>query len=118
MGSKPGWHYITTSCTSKKVEREIVERLQKENRSFTLYYIYYQSQDTYYQSQVVLPFVLYAAGNYDQGLLYQPPSTSEIPPETFFKYKKSSARAGLNKKEVHSTIPKFHCKCFILIDCK
>ncbi|KAH1045872.1 hypothetical protein J1N35_036656, partial [Gossypium stocksii] len=25
--------------------------------------------------------------NYNQGLLYQPPSTSEIPPETFFNYK-------------------------------
>ncbi|KAH1120840.1 hypothetical protein J1N35_004000 [Gossypium stocksii] len=28
-------------------------------------------------------------GNYNQGLLYQPPSTSEIPPETFFTYKGS-----------------------------
>ncbi|KAL3648545.1 hypothetical protein CASFOL_007969 [Castilleja foliolosa] len=28
-------------------------------------------------------------GNYDQRFLYQPPSTSEIPTETFFKYKSS-----------------------------
>jgi NAD(P)H-quinone oxidoreductase subunit K len=28
-------------------------------------------------------------GNYDQGLLYQSPSTSEIPSETFFKYRSS-----------------------------
>nr|KJB31346.1 hypothetical protein B456_005G187900 [Gossypium raimondii] len=37
-------------------------------------------------------------GNYNQGLLYQPPSTSKIPPETFFNYKGS-----LSSHELHST---------------
>nr|YP_009390643.1 NADH-plastoquinone oxidoreductase subunit K [Litchi chinensis]ARV87106.1 NADH-plastoquinone oxidoreductase subunit K [Litchi chinensis]QRG00080.1 NADH-plastoquinone oxidoreductase subunit K [Litchi chinensis] len=67
----------------KKISREIYEdriRLQQENRLFIF--------TTNHKFRVV-----YSAdtGNYDQGLFYQPPSTSEIPPETeiFFKYKSS-----------------------------
>ncbi|KAB2061570.1 hypothetical protein ES319_A10G094200v1, partial [Gossypium barbadense] len=51
---------------SKKISREIYEdriRFQQGDRTCT--------------------------GNYNQGLLYQPPSTSEICPETFFNYKGS-----------------------------
>jgi len=65
----------------KKISREIYEdriRLQRENRSFTF--------TTNHKFRVVCST---NTGNYDQGLLYQPPSTSEIPPETFFKYKSS-----------------------------
>lgn len=65
----------------KKISREIYEdriRLQQENRSFTF--------TTNHKFRVVCST---RTGNYDQGLLYQPPSTSEIPPETFFKYKSS-----------------------------
>nr|YP_009106980.1 NADH-plastoquinone oxidoreductase subunit K [Sapindus mukorossi]YP_010029862.1 NADH-plastoquinone oxidoreductase subunit K [Sapindus delavayi]YP_010534364.1 NADH-plastoquinone oxidoreductase subunit K [Sapindus rarak]AIT96726.1 NADH-plastoquinone oxidoreductase subunit K [Sapindus mukorossi]QOU12365.1 NADH-plastoquinone oxidoreductase subunit K [Sapindus delavayi]UYA95465.1 NADH-plastoquinone oxidoreductase subunit K [Sapindus rarak]UYA95556.1 NADH-plastoquinone oxidoreductase subunit K [S len=67
----------------KKISREIYEdriRLQQENQLFIF--------TTNHKFRVV-----YSAdtGNYDQGLFYQPPSTSEIPPETeiFFKYKSS-----------------------------
>ncbi|TYH84660.1 hypothetical protein ES332_D02G211500v1 [Gossypium tomentosum] len=51
-------------------------------------------------------------GNYNQGLLYQPPSTSEIPPETFFNYNEKCGRdkkmqghlsVWLVKHELHST---------------
>jgi len=65
----------------KKIAREIYEdriRLQQENRSFTF--------TTNHKFRVVCST---PTGNYDQELLYQPPSTSEIPPETFFKYKSS-----------------------------
>ncbi|TXG46667.1 hypothetical protein EZV62_027822 (chloroplast) [Acer yangbiense] len=67
----------------KKISREIYEeriRLQQENRSFTF--------TTNHKFRVVGST---DTGNYDQGLLYQPPSMSEIPPETetFFKYKSS-----------------------------
>nr|QXT45143.1 NADH-plastoquinone oxidoreductase subunit K [Zanthoxylum asiaticum]UEK22335.1 NdhK [Zanthoxylum asiaticum] len=65
----------------KKISREIYEdriRLQRKNRSFTF--------TTNHKFRVVCST---HTGNYDQGLLYQPPSTSEIPPETFFKYKSS-----------------------------
>nr|YP_010918745.1 NADH dehydrogenase subunit K [Drummondita hassellii]WAJ50374.1 NADH dehydrogenase subunit K [Drummondita hassellii] len=65
----------------KKISREIYEdqiRLQRENRSLTF--------TTNHKFRVVCST---HTRNYDQGLLYQPPSTSEIPPETFFKYKNS-----------------------------
>ncbi|KAK1549062.1 hypothetical protein Q3G72_010072 [Acer saccharum] len=67
----------------KKISREIYEeriRLQQENRSFTF--------TTNHKFRVVGST---DTGNYDQGLLYQPPSMSEIPAETetFFKYKSS-----------------------------
>ncbi|KAK0584241.1 hypothetical protein LWI29_009893 [Acer saccharum] len=67
----------------KKISREIYEeriRLQQENRSFTF--------TTNHKFHVVGST---DTGNYDQGLLYQPPSMFEIPPETetFFKYKSS-----------------------------
>ncbi|KAJ4699678.1 NAD(P)H-quinone oxidoreductase subunit K, chloroplastic, partial [Melia azedarach] len=65
----------------KKISREIYEdriRLQQENHSFTF--------TTNHKFRVVCST---HTGNYNQGLLYQPPSTSEIPPETFFKYKSS-----------------------------
>ncbi|KAL5559436.1 hypothetical protein UlMin_035647 [Ulmus minor] len=40
----------------------------------------------YYQPQVSCWTSIHTK-NYDQGLLYQPPSTSDIPTEIFFKYK-------------------------------
>ena len=63
----------------KKISREIYEdriRSQPGNRCFTTNHKFDIERATY-------------TGNYDQGLLYQPPSTSKIPPETFFKYKRS-----------------------------
>nr|YP_009921199.1 NADH-plastoquinone oxidoreductase subunit K [Litsea acutivena]QMS49739.1 NADH-plastoquinone oxidoreductase subunit K [Litsea acutivena] len=63
----------------KKVSREIYEdRIgsQQENRYFTTNHKFHVGHSTH-------------TGNYDQGLLYQSPSTSEIPSETFFKYKSS-----------------------------
>nr|UED17899.1 NADH-plastoquinone oxidoreductase subunit K [Euphorbia invenusta var. angusta] len=63
----------------KKISREIYEdriRSQRGNRCFTTNHKFNIERTTH-------------TGNYDQGLLYQPPSTSKIPPETFFKYKKS-----------------------------
>ncbi|KAL4009959.1 hypothetical protein IC575_030794 [Cucumis melo] len=62
----------------KKISREIYEdriKSQEENRCFTTNHKFHVGPST-------------NTGNYDQGLLYQPSSTSEIiPPETFFKYK-------------------------------
>ena len=62
----------------KKISREIYEdriKSQEENRCFTTNHKFHVGPSTH-------------TGNYDQGLLYQPSSTSEIiPPETFFKYK-------------------------------
>nr|QJS35393.1 NADH-plastoquinone oxidoreductase subunit K [Akebia trifoliata] len=63
----------------KKVSREIDEdriRSQQENRCFTTNHKFNVGRSTH-------------TGNYDQGLLYQSPSTSEIPSETVFKYKSS-----------------------------
>nr|YP_010201875.1 NADH-plastoquinone oxidoreductase subunit K [Machilus bonii]UAM93059.1 NADH-plastoquinone oxidoreductase subunit K [Machilus bonii] len=63
----------------KKVSREIYEDRvgsQQENRYFTTNHKFHVGHSTH-------------TGNYDQGLLYQSPSTSEIPSETFFKYKSS-----------------------------
>ena len=64
----------------KKISREIYEdriKSQEENRCFTTNHKFHVGPSTH-------------TGNYDQGLLYQPSSTSEIiPPETFFKYKSS-----------------------------
>ena len=65
----------------KKISREIYEdriRSQQENRCFTTSHKFRVGCSTH-------------TGNYDQELLYQPPSTSEIPPEIFFKYKSSVA---------------------------
>ena len=63
----------------KKISREIYEdriRSQQENRCFTTSHKFRVGRSTH-------------TGNYNQGLLYQSPSTSEIPTETFFKYKNS-----------------------------
>lgn len=63
----------------KKVSREIYEdRIgsQQENRCFTTNHKFHVGRST-------------LTGNYNQGLLYQSPSTSEIPSETFLKYKSS-----------------------------
>ena len=63
----------------KKISREIYEdriRSQQGNRCFTTSHKFRLGRSTH-------------TGNYDQGLLYEPPSTSEIPPEIFFKYKSS-----------------------------
>nr|QGQ56157.1 NADH-plastoquinone oxidoreductase subunit K [Monimopetalum chinense] len=62
----------------KKISREIYEdqiqiRAQQENRCFTTNHRFRVGRSTH-------------TGNYEQGLLYQPLSTSEIPPETFLKY--------------------------------
>nr|YP_010630710.1 NADH-plastoquinone oxidoreductase subunit K [Acalypha hispida]WBN97753.1 NADH-plastoquinone oxidoreductase subunit K [Acalypha hispida] len=64
----------------KKLSREIYEdqiRSQPGNRCFTTNHKFNIERAPH-------------AGNSDQGLLYQSPSTSKIPPETFFKYKKRS----------------------------
>nr|YP_010543160.1 NADH-plastoquinone oxidoreductase subunit K [Erythranthe cardinalis]UYG20905.1 NADH-plastoquinone oxidoreductase subunit K [Erythranthe cardinalis] len=61
----------------KKISREIYEdriRSQEANRCFT-------TNHKFRVGHSMNP------GNYDQRFLYQPPSTSEIPTETFFKYK-------------------------------
>ncbi|THG20144.1 hypothetical protein TEA_002380 [Camellia sinensis var. sinensis] len=63
----------------KKISREIYEdriRSQQENRYFTTNHKFHVGRSIH-------------TGNYEQGLLYQPPSTSEIPREIFFKYKSS-----------------------------
>ncbi|TYJ18258.1 hypothetical protein E1A91_A09G111200v1, partial [Gossypium mustelinum] len=61
----------------KKISREIYEdriRSQQGDRCFTTNHKFCLVRST-------------RTGNYNQRLLYQPPSTSEIPPETFFNYK-------------------------------
>nr|QWE50745.1 NADH dehydrogenase subunit K [Bruguiera parviflora] len=68
----------------KKISREIYEdriRPQQRNRCFTTNHKFHIGRTTHTTH----------TGNYDQGLLYQPPSTSKISSEseTFFKYKKS-----------------------------
>nr|YP_010629823.1 NADH dehydrogenase subunit K [Begonia rossmanniae]WBN96803.1 NADH dehydrogenase subunit K [Begonia rossmanniae] len=64
----------------KKISREIYEdqiKYQQENRYFTTNHKLNVGQSTH-------------TGNYDQGLLYQPPFPSQsIPTKTFFKYKSS-----------------------------
>ena len=63
----------------KKISREIHEdriRSQQGDRCFTTNHKFCLVRST-------------RTGNFSQGLLYQPPSTSEIPPETFFNYKSS-----------------------------
>nr|YP_009736797.1 NADH-plastoquinone oxidoreductase subunit K [Veratrum taliense]YP_010309069.1 NdhK [Veratrum stenophyllum]QHV39608.1 NADH-plastoquinone oxidoreductase subunit K [Veratrum taliense]QSV09047.1 NdhK [Veratrum taliense]QSV09217.1 NdhK [Veratrum stenophyllum] len=63
----------------KKISREISEDRtvsQQENRCFTTNHKFYVRRSTH-------------SVNYDQGLLDQSPSTSEIPSETFFKSKNS-----------------------------
>lgn len=65
----------------KKVSREIYEdriRPQQENRCFTTNHKFHVGRSIH-------------TGNYDLGLLYQSPSTSERPSETFFKYRSSSS---------------------------
>nr|QYF06960.1 NADH-plastoquinone oxidoreductase subunit K [Fritillaria taipaiensis]QYF07296.1 NADH-plastoquinone oxidoreductase subunit K [Fritillaria taipaiensis] len=72
----------------KKISREISEDrtvFQQENRCFTTNHKFYVQCSLHTE-------------NYDQGLLYQSPSTSEIPSETFFKSKNSvSSRELVNK---------------------
>ncbi|XP_051145760.1 NAD(P)H-quinone oxidoreductase subunit K, chloroplastic-like [Andrographis paniculata] len=63
----------------KKMSREIYDnqiRPQQVNRCFTTNHKFHGARSM-------------NTGNYDQGFLYQPPSTSEIPTEIFFKYKSS-----------------------------
>nr|YP_010127307.1 NADH-plastoquinone oxidoreductase subunit K [Procris crenata]QPO90502.1 NADH-plastoquinone oxidoreductase subunit K [Procris crenata] len=63
----------------KKIAREIYEdriRSQQENRCFTTIHKFRVRRRTHTR-------------NYNQGLLYHPPFTSEIPTEPFFKYKSS-----------------------------
>ncbi|PPS18705.1 hypothetical protein GOBAR_AA01871 [Gossypium barbadense] len=69
----------TQLYTAWKISREIYEdriRSQQGDRCFTTNHKFCLVRST-------------RTGNYNQGLLYQPPSTSEIPPETFFNYKGS-----------------------------
>nr|YP_010036382.1 NAD(P)H-quinone oxidoreductase subunit K [Crassula perforata]YP_010901350.1 NAD(P)H-quinone oxidoreductase subunit K [Crassula mesembryanthoides]YP_010901435.1 NAD(P)H-quinone oxidoreductase subunit K [Crassula socialis]YP_010901520.1 NAD(P)H-quinone oxidoreductase subunit K [Crassula tecta]YP_011003969.1 NAD(P)H-quinone oxidoreductase subunit K [Crassula mesembrianthemopsis]WAX01629.1 NADH-plastoquinone oxidoreductase subunit K [Crassula rupestris subsp. marnieriana]QQW46923.1 NAD(P)H-qui len=61
----------------KKISREIYEdriRFQQGSRCFTTNHKFHVGRSPH-------------TGNYDQGLLYQSPYTSEISLETFFKYK-------------------------------
>nr|YP_010234679.1 NADH-plastoquinone oxidoreductase subunit K [Casearia glomerata]QGU84331.1 NADH-plastoquinone oxidoreductase subunit J [Casearia velutina]QTA72469.1 NADH-plastoquinone oxidoreductase subunit K [Casearia glomerata] len=60
----------------KKISREIYEGSQQGNRCFTTNHKFHIGRTA-------------NTGNYDQGLLYQPPSTSKISAEAFFKYKKA-----------------------------
>nr|YP_009859911.1 NADH-plastoquinone oxidoreductase subunit K [Myriophyllum aquaticum]QKK36495.1 NADH-plastoquinone oxidoreductase subunit K [Myriophyllum aquaticum] len=72
----------------KKISREIYEdriRSQQESRYFTTNHKFHAGRSIH-------------TGNYDQGLLYQRPSTSEIPLETFFKYKNSVSSHELVNK--------------------
>ncbi|KAK7234375.1 hypothetical protein RIF29_46964 [Crotalaria pallida] len=62
----------------KKISQEIYEDQigsQVENRCFTTNHKFHVIHSNH-------------TGNYDQGLFFQPPSTSEIASDTFFKYKK------------------------------
>nr|YP_010184451.1 NADH-plastoquinone oxidoreductase subunit K [Calochortus uniflorus]QVG63378.1 NADH-plastoquinone oxidoreductase subunit K [Calochortus uniflorus] len=72
----------------KKISREISEDRtvsQEENRCFTTNHKFDVRRSPH-------------TGNYDQGLLYQSPSTSEIPSETFLKSKNSvSSRELVNQ---------------------
>ncbi|KAM3281902.1 hypothetical protein P3S67_004060 [Capsicum chacoense] len=63
----------------KKISRELYEdriRSQRVNRCFTTNHKFHVRRSIH-------------TGNYDQRVLYQPPSTSEIPTEIFSKYKNS-----------------------------
>uniref|UniRef100_A0A803LJS0 NADH:ubiquinone oxidoreductase-like 20kDa subunit domain-containing protein n=1 Tax=Chenopodium quinoa TaxID=63459 RepID=A0A803LJS0_CHEQI len=69
----------------KKISRELYEermKSQTKNRCFTINHNFRVGRSIH-------------TGNYDQGLLYKFPSTSEIPPETFFKYKSSASSPKL-----------------------
>nr|AUT83144.1 NAD(P)H-quinone oxidoreductase subunit K [Campanula patula] len=65
----------------KKISREIYAdriRSHRTNRSFTTNHKFEVGRSS-------------QTGNYDQGFLYKPPSISQIPRETFFKYKSQSS---------------------------
>ncbi|KAK4709239.1 hypothetical protein R3W88_030164 [Solanum pinnatisectum] len=69
----------------KKISRELYEdriRSQRANRCFTTNHKFHVRRSIH-------------TGNYDQRVLYQPPSTLEIPTEIFFKYKNSVSSAEL-----------------------
>nr|YP_010347162.1 NADH-plastoquinone oxidoreductase subunit K [Solanum clivorum]UNZ90993.1 NADH-plastoquinone oxidoreductase subunit K [Solanum clivorum] len=69
----------------KKISRELYEdriRSKRANRCFTTNHKFHVRRSIH-------------TGNYDQRVLYQPPSTSEIPTEIFFKYKTSVSSAQL-----------------------
>ncbi|CAN6483029.1 unnamed protein product [Victoria cruziana] len=81
LGCPPKPEAIIDAMTKlrKKVSREIYEDTmgsQQENQCFTTNHKFHLGHNI-------------CAVNYDQGLLYQSTSTSEIPSETFFKYKSS-----------------------------
>nr|YP_009512332.1 NADH-plastoquinone oxidoreductase subunit K [Stylosanthes viscosa]AXJ91799.1 NADH-plastoquinone oxidoreductase subunit K [Stylosanthes viscosa] len=62
----------------KKISREIDEdhiRSQQENRCFTTNHKFHVERSTH-------------TGNYNQGFFYQPPFSSQITSDIFFKYKK------------------------------
>nr|YP_009299112.1 NADH-plastoquinone oxidoreductase subunit K [Pelargonium exhibens]YP_009300007.1 NADH-plastoquinone oxidoreductase subunit K [Pelargonium tetragonum]AJB99026.1 NADH-plastoquinone oxidoreductase subunit K [Pelargonium exhibens]AJB99921.1 NADH-plastoquinone oxidoreductase subunit K [Pelargonium tetragonum] len=64
----------------KKISREIYEdrvRSQRVNRYFT----------TNHKFRIARSIHI---GNYDKGFFYQPPATSKLPAEKFFKYKSSA----------------------------
>ncbi|KAI3895055.1 hypothetical protein MKW92_003517 [Papaver armeniacum] len=76
---KPGAVIDAITKLRKKVSREIYKDRfgsQQNNQCFTTTQKFYVGRSTH-------------TGNYDQGLLYQSRSTSEIPYETFFKYQSS-----------------------------
>nr|AUT83193.1 NAD(P)H-quinone oxidoreductase subunit K [Campanula rapunculoides] len=65
----------------KKISREIYAdriRSHRTNRSFTTNHKFQVGWSSH-------------TGNYEKGFLSKPPSISEIPPETFFKYKNQSS---------------------------
>uniref|UniRef100_K4C4Y9 Uncharacterized protein n=1 Tax=Solanum lycopersicum TaxID=4081 RepID=K4C4Y9_SOLLC len=69
----------------KKISRDLYEdriRSQRANRCFTTNHKFHVRRSIH-------------TGNYDQRVLYQPPSTSEIPTKIFFKYKNSVSSAEL-----------------------
>ncbi|XP_049414664.1 NAD(P)H-quinone oxidoreductase subunit K, chloroplastic-like, partial [Solanum stenotomum] len=69
----------------KKISQELYEdriRSQRANQCFTTNHKFHVRRSIH-------------TGNYDQRVLYQPPSTSEIPAKIFFKYKNSVSSAEL-----------------------
>ncbi|KAL4275923.1 hypothetical protein AHAS_Ahas20G0155700 [Arachis hypogaea] len=90
---KPKAIIVAITKLRKKISREIDEdhiRSQQENRCFTTNRKFHVERNTH-------------TGNYNQGFFYQPPFTSEITSDIFFKYKKSKHPA---RKPIGRKIPK------------